>query len=147
MTPNNIFCLPKYKFEEIYKAKEKIPDLLKECAFISINDTFEFVRPDSPNYLNLSFDDREEELILLNGEPCVLFNDEHAQIIKEFVEQNLNKKYWFIHCTMGQCRSGAIGDVLSEYFGINYSDFKKDNPQVKPNVLVKKILSQILLNQ
>lgn len=144
MNQNNIFCLPKYKFEEVYKAKEKIPGLLKECAFISINDTFEFVRPDSSNYLNLSFDDVDEEI---TWGTCVLFTEEHARIIKEFVEQNLNKKYWFIHCTMGQCRSGAIGDVLSEYLGIGYADFKKDNPQVKPNALVKKILSQILLNQ
>lgn len=146
MKPNNIFCLPKYKFEDIYKSKEKISGFFDECAFISINDTFEFIRPNKPNYLNLSFDDREEELILLNGEPCVLFNEAHANAIKRFVQTNLDKKYWFIHCTMGKCRSGAIGEVLAEYFAINYFDFKKDNPQVTPNTLVKTLLRKILLN-
>lgn len=141
MKPNNIFCLPKHKFEQRFN---QLTEEQKEIsAFISINDTFEFVRPNKSNYLNLSFDDADEEIV---WGTCVLFNEEHAQSIKRFVESNIDKKYWFIHCTMGQSRSGGVGDVLSEYFGIDYFDFKRDNPQVKPNTLVKTTLRKILLN-
>ena len=39
-----------------------------------------------------------------------------AQKVYDFVQNNLDKKAWFLHCTMGKCRSGAVGEVLAEYF-------------------------------
>lgn len=86
------------------------------------------------------FDDAEEDLPLLNGEKLVLFDEEMSEKIHNFVLENRQAKAWFLHCTAGSSRSGAVGDVLSEYFQIEYKDFKYHNPQVKPNVLVKNLL-------
>lgn len=69
-----------------------------------------------------------------------------AKSIKKFVEQNKDAKFWFIHCTAGVCRSGAVGEVLADFFEIPYHQFKRDNPQIKPNIYVKNILRQILIN-
>lgn len=113
------------------------------CAFISINEVdplFVEFQPNSGNYLNLRFDDVEEDLPLLNGQKCVLFDEKMANDIYDFVQQNLDKKAFFVHCTMGKCRSGAVAEVLSDYFGVQYEEFKRDNPIVQPNTLIKTIL-------
>lgn len=136
-----IFALSRVAFANLL---DELTDQQKEqSAFISINEVdplFVEFQPDSPNYLNLRFDDVEEDLPLLNGMKCVLFDENMANEIHEFVQGNLDKKAFFVHCTMGKCRSGAVAETLSDYFGERYEEFKRNNPQVQPNTLVKRIL-------
>lgn len=154
---NHIFVFSREKF------KNEINNLTEQQfasgAFISIQDPitefpggFKNILPNSENVLNLRFHDTDlegyEQWMTSNPPyPEVLFDDEMANRIWDFVEQNKNAKFWFIHCTAGICRSGAVGEVISEYFGINYHDFKRENPQIKPNVHVKNILKKILYDQ
>lgn len=72
------------------------------------------------------------------------FKEEMVKSIKRFVLANKDKKQWIIHCTAGVCRSGAVGECISDYLGNEYFKFKRDNPQIKPNVHVKTILKNEL---
>lgn len=116
---------------------------------ISFNDT-DPILEDSSNVLNLWFHDTdpEAEIVWMASSPPyeeVLFDEEMAESIKRFVDSNKDKKQWLIHCTAGVCRSGAVGECISDYFGNDYVMFKRDNPQIKPNVFVKKVLNKILV--
>tara|TARA_R110000868_G_scaffold12456_8_gene59571 strand:+ start:5905 stop:6384 length:480 start_codon:yes stop_codon:yes gene_type:complete len=154
---NHIFVLPRYDFKEL------VPTLSDEkkkgIAFISIHEPIgktgkelfggasETILDEADNVLNLWFDDAEEELPLLNGDKLVLFNDEMANQVIDFVEKNKNAKGWVLHCTMGKCRSGAVGSFLVDYFGIDWFEFKKTNPKVSPNCLVKTLLTSNYLKK
>jgi len=147
---NNIFIISRAKFKE--EIKSFTEQQFMDTAFISIhspkigmsfNDT-DPILSDSSNVLNLWFHDTDPSddnlLIGTHREPVVPFDEQMAKSIKRFVENNKDKKQWLIHCTAGVCRSGAVGECLSDYFGNDYHKFKRDNPQIKPNVFVKKIL-------
>lgn len=146
---NHIFVLPRITYKSIIAGlTQRQKD---DSAFIQINEfrhginemfggSSDPIQPDSRNVLNLWFDDAEEDLPLLNGEKLVLFNEEMAEKIYNFVMENRQAKMWVLHCTAGKARSGAVGDVLSEYFQVDYKDFKHHNPQVQPNTLVKNLL-------
>ena len=152
---NHIYVVSRSEF------KNEICNLSKQQfldgAFISIHspddhfnhDDTNVILESGPNVLNLWFHDtdpeQEREWMASNPPyPEVLFDENMAQQIKNFVEQNRNADFWLIHCTAGVCRSGAVGEVLSEYFGINYFEFKKDNPKTRPNVYVKILLKNVL---
>lgn len=139
------------------KFKEELKSLTEQqfmaTAFISIHEPRNkiiggYVEPwpvildENSNVLNLWFNDEEE----YNPDTeSVLFDEEMAKSIKRFVENNKDKKQWIIHCTMGKCRSGAVGECLNDYFGNDYFQFKRDNPQIQPNILVKNILKRIMI--
>ena len=114
---------------------------------MSFNDT-DPILSDSENVLNLWFHDTDPEAEVEWMMPNVqyeevLFDEEMAKSIKRFVLANEDKKRWIIHCTAGKCRSGAVGEVLSDFFKIPYSEFKRSNPQIQPNIYVKKILKKV----
>jgi predicted protein tyrosine phosphatase len=111
----------------------------REMAFISIRDfDHEIILNNASNVLNLQFDDSETEESWTNK----LFDDELAQQIIQFVNNNLDKNLFVVHCLMGQSRSGAVGGFLADIFGIKWEDFKRQNSQVKPNTLVKTTLEK-----
>lgn len=97
--------------------------------------------PNSTNVLNLAFDDAEEELEIPERK-VILFDNEMAQQIIQFTENNLDKNLFVVHCLMGMSRSGAVGGWLADRFEIRWEDFKLINPRVKPNSLVKTTLQQ-----
>jgi len=148
---NHIYCVPRFKFQEQMKTISE--QQFRVGAFISIHDPeFGRIIDDAPNILNLWFHDadpgKESEIFefaqsWVNENEIVYFDEDMARKIFEFVQKNKDAKFFLIHCTAGKCRSGAVGEVLSEYFGIDYFDFKRDNPQVSPNTFVKKILKNI----
>lgn len=154
---NNIFIMSRAKFKE--EVKSLTEHQFMDTAFISIHspkigmsfNDIDTILEDSSNVLNLWFHDTdpEAEIEWMASNPPyeeVLFDEEMAKSIKRFVLANKDKKQWLIHCTAGVCRSGAVGECLSDYFGNDYHKFKRDNPQIKPNVFVKKILKKILLD-
>lgn len=141
---NHIKVVPRHKFIELTKV---IPE---KTAFVSIHEprnkiiggyanAWPVILQDTDNVLNLWFNDCEED----NPEiEAVLFNEELADKVIEFIEKNKNAEHWLIHCTAGKCRSGAVGSFLSDYFEVNWFDFKRDNPQVTPNSLVRNLLTK-----
>lgn len=121
------------------------PKQVSEIAFISIRDfNYPTILPESHNVLNLQFDDAEDNYPII-GQPdkvIELFNDEMARQIIQFTENNLDKNLFVVHCLMGQSRSGAVGGWLADKFEVGWESFKRLNPQVKPNALVKLTLQR-----
>lgn len=148
---NHIYCVPRFRFQEEMKAMTE--QQFMSGAFISIHDpAFGKILSDGPNVLNLWFHDAEPEKQneifefaqnWVDENETIYFDEDMAAQVFDFVQRNKNAKFFLIHCTAGKCRSGAVGEVLSEYFGINYFDFKRDSPQISPNIFVKKILKKI----
>jgi predicted protein tyrosine phosphatase len=131
-----IIVLSRWKFEQFVKSLT--PNQISQTAFISIRDIEHPIILDSAsNVLNLSFDDTEEQI----QDKFTLFDEQMADEIVNFVHNNEDKNLFVIHCLMGISRSGAVGEVLSDYFKSPYERFKQTNPQVIPNVLVKRILT------
>lgn len=147
---NNIFVLSRDRFKkEISQLSEQ---QFMATAFVSIHEpknkiiggyveAWPVILEESENVLNLWFNDCEEECPDVEA---ILFNEEMGHKLIEFIKKNKDKKQWILHCTMGQSRSGAVGEFLADYFGISYHLFKRDNPQVKPNTLVKNTLRKYL---
>lgn len=144
-----ITVLSKVKFNEMYAALTPIQK--SNSAFISINDSFDYKWPSSDNFLNLTFDDVDANVEMLHDfsvlvQPIV-FDVTHASQIKTFIDNNLNKEHLYVHCTMGKCRSGAVGECICDYLNLDYFEFKRQNPQIQPNIHVKLMLNKILNNE
>ncbi len=79
------------------------------------------------------------------GRPLQLFYASQAVEIVAFVRQlhaaeaevNLH-----VHCTLGVSRSGAIATYAANACNIDLAEFAALNPQIHPNQLVLKMLSQ-----
>lgn len=79
------------------------------------------------------------------GRPFQLFSASQAAEIVAFVRQlhaadaevNLH-----VHCTLGVSRSGAIAIYAAKACNLDLADFAALNPQIHPNTLVLKMLSQ-----
>lgn len=155
---NHILVFPRYQFKKLVANLNQ--DQLETMAFISIHEPItvsgkelfggasETILDSADNVLNLWFDDAEEQLPII-GQPeqkLILFDEDMAKKVIAFVKANEEAEGWILHCTMGKNRSGAIGDFLCDYFGIDYFEFKRHNPQISPNVLVKNILKKVLNN-
>lgn len=65
--------------------------------------------PDSDNVLNINFNDVGEK------EEGAL-TELQAQEILYFLEDNQDKKTWYIHCSAGISRSGAIASIIYDFF-------------------------------
>lgn len=98
------------------------------------------------NILRLQFDDATENP---NGD-LTLFSVEMAHQIKDFIAGVDQSKELFVNCAAGISRSGAVGDVLNEYFNryleFNAVDdyyFKQYNRQIMPNPLIRRLLYDV----
>jgi len=129
---------------------------VKDSIFISIVGTHadkdHWFTTDHPNVLNLEFDDRDFSDRDKNLD-CSLpgnkfFDDDMAGRIIKMLEDNKDTaKNAYIHCAYGVSRSGAVGEVINNYYSDDkYEVFKRNNPQVIPNVYVKSVLSRAYYN-
>ena len=120
----------------------------KNSFFISINNTFEDLKPPLTNKENvkvLFFDDvlQDEEAYLFDlkkYQTVKAFNKEQAKELLQFIIENKDKKNCYIHCNAGISRSGAVGTFINDFVGGNYFEFMELNPQVKPNDLIIRLL-------
>ena len=98
-------------------------------------------KEDHANVLNLVFDDTT-----WIRKDLITFDIDMANQILNFVEQ-LKVQFQFnliVQCEAGMSRSGAVGEVLNDYFELSYKDFMKENPQIMPNPLVRSILREAI---
>ena len=152
-----IKVLPRIFFEKV-KGTSVEAELLAKAKIISINSSWGFddTPPFSPELLNhphlltLTFDDicNEPETPEDLGK-AVLFNEAMAQQIMRFVDDG--KLPLLVHCTAGISRSGAVGEVLNWYFNrylernaADDEDFTKNNRQIMPNFIVRRIMLKVL---
>ena len=127
----------------------------KENNFISIRHAAEkdpncAVPVDGENILKLRFDDAVED----PGHTLVLFDAAMAGEIVRFVRRIDTDCLLFVNCGAGVSRSGAVGEVLNDYFnrylGFNAPDdeyFRRLNPQILPNPRVRRVLRDALFGK
>lgn len=123
----------------------------KDRNFISIRNSCDddlncAVPVNQSNVLKLQFDDAVEP----EGD-LVLFDESMARKIVEFINAADRSRELFINCSAGISRSGAVGEVLNDYFNRclerNEADneyFQFHNRQVLGNPLVRRILRNAL---
>ena len=153
-----IKILNKHKFNQLMVDKnfdDSNIEYQKDFWIISINntDTTSYFKNNHYNVLVLNFDDTEEDKTF----PNLLKADEHFKIYamnesqgKEVINfLNRVKQTWnsnsvlLIHCHAGQNRSGSVGDFACDYLEYNRNDFKLDNPGIKGNSTVSRILNRL----
>lgn len=158
-----IKCLPMWLFNQTM-VKNKITDANVESRpntyYISIIGTQEIVdgikhyfNNSHPNVLNIVFDDIDRPTkynFWVKGKghelrDCIQFDEELGYEVLNFIQTIKDEPDTeiYIHCIMGQSRSGAIGLFINDWFEQSYSEFMFRNPQVKPNALVTSILKRI----
>ena len=127
----------------------------KENNFISIRYSAETdpngaVPVDGENILKLRFDDAVEDF----GHSLVLFDAAIAGEIVRFVRKIDPNRLLFVNCGAGISRSGAVGEVLNDYFNryleFNAADdeyFRRMNRQILGNPLVRRILREALFGK
>lgn len=102
-------------------------------------------------YLTLEFWDiaNEPDLICLFRQDklaCVLFNEDHAKKIMEFlneIKESNENEILVCQCDAGISRSGAVGEFACEFLGLDYFDFISKNKQIDPNPMIRRILRKV----
>jgi len=157
----NVFVLNKKTFDDTMLrhgiTKENVHED-KMHFFISILDSIPRDENDvpffdeGPNVKILRFDDTEEgsttSLMGTNDKhQAQPFTAEQAEDLLKFLDANKDKKTCIVHCSAGFSRSGAVGTFVNDYFGENWFQFKRINPQVQPNATVLRKLKAALVNK
>ena len=101
------------------------------------------------NVLNLDFDDiaaPDEWKNLKKCDQYILFDDDLARRIVEFVEENRNAAVWIVHCSAGVSRSGAVSKWLKDWLQVRYGiDANNvDGRYASPNPYVLMILDRLM---
>ena len=136
--------VPKFYFNDII-----VPNICdyKDTFFISILDPdeeyskFEPFFEDSSNYITFKFVDIDKPI----GYKWLddnIFTEKMADDMIDFILSNKHMKHCIVHCSAGVSRSGAVGEFINDIFKYkSYIEFKRDNPNICPNLLVKKLLN------
>ena len=139
-------------------------ELRTDLAVISIGNSFEddladdifangpsshWFRNQHRNVLNMDFDDIAAPGEWKNLSKCnqyVLFDDDMARRIAQFVGENITASVWIVHCSAGVSRSGAVSkwlkDWLKSKYGIEANNV--DGKYAVPNALVLRVLDRML---
>jgi len=94
-------------------------------------------------YLSLCFYDMTDSEHVSDDDK--LFNWRQAKEIINFgdgINKGKDKSVLVIHCDGGISRSGAVSTFLNDYYGLNFRDFKKRNPKIKPNHYILRVLRE-----
>ena len=100
------------------------------------------------NVLNLDFDDIAAPDEWKNMSKCtqyVLFDENMARQIADFVDSNRNASVWIVHCSAGVSRSGAVSKWLKNWLQVRYGiDANNvDGRYASPNPYVLMILDRL----
>lgn len=125
------------------------PEAHPNTASISIYGSFEdpVFTQEHTNVLSLQFDDISDvEAARSVHNKLNLFSEIDIDKIYAFAKCNQHADTWFVHCSAGQSRSGAVGLFLCDYFDVPYQEYMQTNPQVIPNMYVYTKLKAKLWN-
>lgn len=111
---------------------------------VSITDpaTFPLIRRPTVNQLQLQFHDVDDHG---REEGYVFFDEAMASDVCALVrraQEDPADVYFLVNCHAGVSRSGAVSWFVRQVAGIDFDDWRRLNPQVIPNRLVKSLLSR-----
>lgn len=160
---NRVYVLDKKSFDTLMKTNginDSTVESFKKTFFISIVDPItndsvtcgtkesstSYFKNDHDNVLRLSFHDVDNPDILKKYPDVVMFSDDDARKIIEFLKKihikGVEDYTIIIHCIAGISRSAAVGTFAVDYLGLDYNDFKSINKYLSPNTYVMKKLKQ-----
>jgi predicted protein tyrosine phosphatase len=117
-----------------------------DVEFLTENNKNIFREMGCKNFLSLNFSDitdNQYEKVRVSYPRTILFNQEHAKQIVDFIRDIQGKKEDSVlvaHCQAGISRSGAVGTFVNDYCGLDYSDFLRENPYIMANPYVLRLL-------
>lgn len=134
-----VHILSRQQFKD--KILPKLDELSNAC-FISIlePDDCTPLSEKQDNFLTTVFYDLEEDMDNGAGYIYKSITEQQAKEIFEFIKSNSDKKDFYVHCTAGISRSGAVGSFIHEYFGGAYKELLKRFPNILPNGRVSRML-------
>lgn len=113
-----------------------------KMAFVSIHSSDKTpCRQLECESLLLAFDD-----VIIDVDWGVAPSEQHITKIRAFLNNihNSPDEYLLIcQCDGGSSRSGAVGEFAANIAGISNLDFKRENPQVIPNVLMRSLFNMV----
>lgn len=107
------------------------------------NNTALFINKHS-NVLVLSFDDIEKDFVS-NGHKYKSMSERQGKKIFKFIQNNIDKDKFIVHCTAGISRSGAIGRFIIDF--LKYKGYHTCFPEhnnIYPNGHVSRILNNLI---
>ncbi len=155
-----ILAMSKANFDESFENKTFLA--YPECVFISILDPDNNERKyDNTivNFLQVKMHDIEEDLYekkdengvgrISDAENGLLVYEKPSEIelmkIVMFIENHKDKDKFFVHCSAGISRSGAVARYLSERLdNVDVENFKKVNKHTMPNLYILKRLHALI---
>jgi predicted protein tyrosine phosphatase len=79
------------------------------------------------------------------GMNYLLFNKGQGREVIQFLndrKKEPGKDILVTHCDAGVSRSGAVSEFACEFYGLDRTEFVKDNPYLMPNPMVLRILRE-----
>lgn len=131
------------EFERMLHSKSINEDNIESTEgefFISIIDSgAPQLMNDKSNFLTLQFDDVEKSI---PGKVKTL-SPTDSKILNQFIQNNRDKEYLFVHCSAGISRSGTIGKYVVDVLNGDELFFKKNNKHIDvKNYFIERLLSQ-----
>ena len=79
------------------------------------------------------------------GSDCILFDEEMARQLVQFVEDNRAAKVWIVHCSAGVSRSGAVSKWLKDCLKFRYGTEASNvaGRYAVPNAYVLRVLDKV----
>jgi predicted protein tyrosine phosphatase len=156
-----VTVLPRFLFWALLKRLDITDSNVEEQSnrfFISINstegnDNEPYFKGKHNNVLTLFFDDcdeyRKHPVIGSPGDyyEQIPMSDEQALMVMDFIQRMDEKSEVFVHCTAGVSRSGAVGAYINDYFGRDWGEFLRRNPQVIPNSHISSLFKKLSYQQ
>lgn len=151
----NVRVLSYQDFKQLIYAQginDETVETYKKTIFISILDSEGWFavnqfEKDHTNTITLQFDD-----VLNSGELSPTnrsgntraFETTDAKKILDLLDANPDAKNCIVHCAAGISRSGAVGQIVNDYYKGDYNVYRRNNPRIMPNQMVIQKLNRLI---
>jgi len=160
---SEVRVLSRWQMNDIAENPLRFPWLGNKWGLISIHtggdsSSGEYLTPETRKKLEeiqcrymLSLDfwditDMDYPRIKEKHKEAILFNEDHAKQIIEItkaMQQDENCMFCIVHCDAGISRSGAVGEFVSDFCGLDYMKCHKYNPNIRPNCFIRSMLKRL----
>lgn len=146
-----------FDMEEMWAHKDKIPSNARVISIVDPEEKFPPYKGSSDRVLQLVFDDIDETNFtkdmkerfaragFLDPSECVLFSDEDADAVIEFVLECMDGRERipiYVHCHAGFSRSPAVAQFIASVTYIGKNSIKRYDKPWSPNKLVESKLEE-----
>lgn len=119
-----------------------ICNTIEGSEFLFVDEITHHFKTETPEIINLDFEDVTEPLVMYRGRPNRGISQEQADRLCEFIERNQNKDF-YIHCEAGLSRSQGVVRYILDVYGEDHEfETLQNNPCRTPNLYVTALLKR-----